>query len=92
MDPGYYFTSATIYLSHNLLYKITTDLDVVDGELKYAWQLYESENNVYTLLYETDYIYTIDEMPAQELNVFIDENGNIEVDALGLNIVELNPV
>lgn len=91
VNPGYYFTSATIYLSHNLLYKIKPELDVVDGELKYAWQLYESDSGVDTLLYETEYIYTIDEMPAQELNVFIDENGNIEVDALGFKYSRVKP-
>lgn len=91
VDPGYYFTSATIYLTDNLSYKITTDLDVVDGELRYAWQLYENDSGVSTLLYETEYIYTIDEMPAQELNVFIDENGNIEVNALGFEYSKVKP-
>lgn len=91
VNPGYYFTSATIYLTDYLSYEITTDLDVVDGELKYAWQLYESDSGVNTLLYETEYIYEIDEMPAQELSVFLDENGNIEVNALGFEYSKVKP-
>lgn len=91
VNPGYYFVSARIVMTNNLMYKITTKGKLVNGNVRYAWQLYESENFKDNLLYETEYIYTRDGRPAQELNVFLDENGNIEVDALGFEYSKVKP-